>query len=457
MIGIVTMASGGRLKPGYYLVQSIPTYERPEYSALSVDNGSAFPFHTADSLFAALREHAVDGIESYPLWYDSVNIAVRQQIAARARLHGIDIWESDWQLLKNAQKGAFGRIRPELAASALDHDGTISPLVDEKERFFPDVLNPDCVSWLLDVHRKGSYGWYLSRMVGSINGYFLDETRLTNNTKASSTSRPPPWTLPVFSGALLAQWRDYCSARRLTNAAGEIMNAFPVPDRGMVAAGRGITQYVPGFARHELTGSTRFGDHPADSTIWKEWYAFLAQSFNKQWISPLVHLVDSLNRNTKAWRGICYFQLFPWAIDARDARMRDARLPRSPRWGAWARDFGVDLRMLTAVEGLDYFMCETYPPLDETLKEFVKAFKAIVDSGGKEFGLMLHRDDSWPLHQDEEARRWAFMDSMNPVLIGRYPLRLLLPSTATGLPWSSANHSEDREREFLRSLRRYRE
>jgi hypothetical protein len=113
--------------------------------------------------------------------------------------------------------------------------------------------------------------------------------------------------------------------------------------------------------------------------------------------------------------------------------------------------------MLTAVEGLDYFMCETYPPLDETLKEFVKAFKAIVDSGGKEFGLMLHRDDSWPLHQDEEARRWAFMDSMNPVLIGRYPLRLLLPSTATGLPWSSANHSEDREREFLRSLRRYRE
>ena len=122
-----------------------------------------------------------------------------------------------------------------------------------------------------------------------------------------------------------------------------------------------------------------------------------------------------------------YFGLHHWSLPYEQVRNREFTVPKQHRWGAWGRQRGIDLARLAAPPDIDIVVCETYPPVAGNLEGYVAEYARITREAKTTYGVMLHRDDKWPLKIDEEAERWALINKYRPTVVTRYPLTRMLP------------------------------
>lgn len=435
---------------GYYLVQSISTYHKKEYGALSNQSDRPGEPTDATAAFAALRNAGVDGVEYEALWFDPMNVALHKALADTARIYGIDVWESDWRLQAKIQGGAFGLVPAEFGAVALQNDGSLQVISDEKGRFHLDVLNPAGVQWLLDPERRGSYGAFLREIAGSVQGYFMNETKLAPLGGVVWGQRPSYQRLPVYSQTTLRRWREYCLTHDIRDSRGAIVSSFPVDKPELAKPGQSYVQFIDGYAgAMKLSQGTKIGDLTRDENVWNAWFEFLARAFTDTWISPLATLVDSLNAFSPRWRGVLYFQLINWALSFNDPLLSETAPAGADGRGLWARDHGVDLRLILSVPHIRYFVAESHPPTTPSTEHQLSVLKQITRQSQREFGVMLHRDDQWSLEEEEENRRWSVLSRLQPVIIARFPHSMLIPT-------AGKHHRPDMEEKFRLRLEAFR-
>jgi hypothetical protein len=138
-----------------------------------------------------------------------------------------------------------------------------------------------------------------------------------------------------------------------------------------------------------------------------------------------------------------------WSLPYEQVQDPGFTVPQINVWGAWGRQRGVDLTKLAQHPEMDAIVCETYPPLAANQEQFVAEFSRITHAAGKTFGVMLHRDDNWPLSLKEEPLRWALIEKYQPTIITRYPLQHMLPGDKL--------YSAEGEDFFVRGLAHYRQ
>lgn len=423
------------LPKGYVLAQTLSTYYTGQFGAISETE-------EAERIFTAIKGK-VDGIEYRTLFFDADSLTVHKEIARMAKNNGVDLWATSVYLLKTIGIKAFGDIKPEFQAYVMEADGSIVPAFIEGRPLF-DALNPDAVAWFLKEYRAK----YLEPFKGLLSGFFFNEDIIPYMSEWSNDKRYDYWRNATFSPAVLKEWRAYCAKNNVAFN-GKIVNKFPVHKPEMTAHGKGMTEYYPGYDIPEkIYSGQRFMDMPLAKGVWKRWYDFLSEQFINNWIGRIAETADEVNKDNPDWRGAVYFGLHHWSLPYEEITDGEFTVPDAHRWGAWGRQRGLDLLKLAQSPYMDIIVCETYPPIKANLEYFIKEYKRIVDSGGKKFGVMLHRDDTWKIDRQEETRRWEVIGKYKPVLIVRYPLSTMLPF--------GGYYDEDSEAYFLKKLTEYR-
>lgn len=428
-----------RLPRGYLLVQDVSTYNQSKFGAISTTE-------EARSLFGQIAGR-VDAVEFGSLFYDDHDLRAHEAVAREAALQGVYLWVSTFRMLRRVR--AFGAIRPEFQAQVMQADGRIVPARTLEEAGYPsetlfDVLNPEAMDWFAGAFRHK----YLERMKGLLTGLFFNEDCLTYIAKQPpNTVRYDYWRNPTFSPRVLALWRAYCRQREVTQD-GELVDKFPVHDPKMVANGAGRSQFVPGWnVPAEIEPGQRFVDLPRAEGVWRHWYDFTCDLFLKNWIGRIAAAANEVNRGEPGWKGTMYFGLHHWSLPYEEVQDPNFAVPRIYEWCAWGRQRGVDLAKLAGHPDIDAIICETFPPIAANLELFMAEFARITRAAGKTLGVMLHRDDEWPLKLDEEPRRWALIEKYQPTIITRFPLQHMLPGNEF--------YTAEGEALFTRGLARY--
>jgi hypothetical protein len=428
-----------RLPRAYLLVQDVSTYNQSKFGAFSTTE-------EARSLFGQIAGR-VDAVEFGSLFYDDHDLRAHEAVAREAALQGVDLWVSTFRMLRRVR--AFGAIRPEFQAQVMQADGRIVPARTLEEAGYPsetlfDVLNPEAMDWFAGAFRHK----YLERMKGLLTGLFFNEDCLTYIAKQPpNTVRYDYWRNPTFSPRVLALWRAYCRQREVTQD-GELVDKFPVHDPKMVANGAGRSQFVPGWnVPAEIEPGQRFVDLPRAEGVWRHWYDFTCDLFLKNWIGRIAAAANEVNRGEPGWKGTMYFGLHHWSLPYEEVQDPNFAVPRIHEWCAWGRQRGVDLAKLAGHPDIDAIICETFPPIAANLELFMAEFARITRAAGKTLGVMLHRDDEWPLKLDEEPRRWALIEKYRPTIITRVPLQHMLPGNEF--------YTAEGEALFARGLARY--
>ena len=427
------------LPRGYSLVQDVSTYNQSKFGAISTTE-------EARRLFGQIAGR-VDAVEFGSLFYDDHDLRAHEAVAREAALQRVDLWASTFQMLRRVR--AFGAIRPEFQAQVMQADGRIVPARTLEEAGYPsetlfDVLNPEAMDWFAGAFRHK----YLERMKGLLTGLFFNEDCLTYIAKQpSNTVRYDYWRNATFSPRVLDLWREYCRQREVTQD-GELVDKFPVHDQKMVANGAGRSQFVPGWnVPAEIEPGQRFVDLPRAEGVWRHWYDFTCDLFLKNWIGRLAAAANEVNRGEPGWKGTMYFGLHHWSLPYEEVQNPNFAVPQIHEWCAWGRQRGVDLAKLAGHPDIDAIICETFPPIAANLELFVAEFARITRAAGKTFGVMLHRDDEWPLKLDEEPRRWALIEKFQPAILARFPLQHMLPGNEF--------YTAEGEALFARGLARY--
>jgi len=402
--------------PGYFLVQDLATYNTSRFGALSTRAEAVERFTQVAG--------RLDALEFATLFYDDHDMRAHETIAQEARRRKIDLWNSTFRLTSKVR--AFGAVRPEFLAHAMEPDGRIVPAVggekDSRPQPLFDVLNPEAVEWFLDAYRRR----YFEPMKGLLSGLFINEDCLAYLGTPANDRRYDYWRTPVYSPRVLKLWQGYCQAHGVAHE-GRPVDKFPVHDPALVAAGGGQTDYFPGWnVPAKIQPGQRFVDLPRAEGVWRHWYDFLCEQFLHNWIGRLAALAQEINRGESIWRGTLYFGLHHWSLPYEAIRNPEFTVPKPHRWGAWGRQRGVDLPRLAAHPAIDIVVCETYPPVAANLEGFIAEYDRITRAAGKTYGVMLHRDDKWPLKVEEEAQRWALINKYRPTVITRYPLKRML-------------------------------
>jgi hypothetical protein len=231
---------------------------------------------------------------------------------------------------------------------------------------------------------------------------------------------------------------------------GKLVRHFPVHRPEMVAAGGGKSAFFPGYHVPEtVQPGQRYIELPRAEGVWGAWQDFLAEQFARNWIARLADAFHQGNAGNPRWRGALYFGLHTWSLPYEQVRNPEFRVPEVHRWGAWGLQRGCDLTRVARLPEIDVVVCETYPPLRGGLEGFVGEFARITREAGKQFGVMLHRDDDWPLgSRDSESDRWALLRKYQPDIIERYPLRWMIPGTT--------HYNADQEAIFFQEWQAYR-
>lgn len=420
---------------GYLLVQALPTFTRSVYGAVSTEE-------EADRILSALPRQ-VDGIELYTLFYDKESLLVHRKVAELTQTHGFDAWATTWNLVSRISIGAFGALPPAYHAKYMNERGEILTAVVDGVPLF-DVLNRDAVDWFLREYGQR----YLKPLKGVLSGLFLNEDTIPWLGNQKSGTRYDYWSSAVYSAAVLKAWRTYCVLNDVREN-GKVVTAFPVHRNSMVAQGNGATAYFTGYdVPQRIEPGQVLKKLPRARGVWHHWQTFLASHFLDTWIAQIAKLANELNSDNPNWFGVVYFGLHVWSLPYESIEEEGLTVPSRHRWGAWGLQRGIDLEKLGRLDGIRAVVCETYPPVEANLELFIKEYQRIVLAGGRQFGLMVHRDDSWKLDQDEEERRWELVRKFAPTMLVRHPLRNMMP-------WNSL-YSEAGEELFLRGLDRYR-
>ena len=427
------------LPRGYLIVQGAATYNVSRFGAISTPE-------EAEKLFSQI-EGRLDAVEYESLYFGDHDLRAHEAIARVGLAHRVDLWTSTFRLVGRIR--AFGpSIRPEFQAHVMEPDGRIVPAelgeAGQKPQPLFDVLNPDAMDWFLAEYKRK----YFDRMKGLLSGVFFNEDCLPYLAKWANHRRYDYWRNATFSPRVLGLWREYCREHNVAHE-GKLVDRFPVHDPRMVANGGGQTACYPGWNVPEtIEPEQRFVDLPRAQGVWRHWYDFTCGLFLKNWIGRIAEGANEVNRSERNWKGSLYFGLHQWSLPYEEIQDPEFRVPKTHRWGAWGRQRGVDLERLAAHPAMDVIVCETYPPIAANLQGFVAEYARITHKAGKAFGVMLHRDDNWPLKLDEEPRRWEVIEKYQPTVIARYPLGHMLPSDKL--------YSEEGERVFAQSLARYR-
>lgn len=427
-----------RLPRGYLIVQGVATYNVSRFGAISTAE-------EAKRLFSQL-EGRVDAVEYESLFYGEHDIRAHQMIAKVALRHRVELWSSTFRLLSRIR--SFGPIRPEFQAHVMEPDGRIVPAefspCGEKPQPVFDVLNPEAMDWFIGEYRHK----YFEPMKGLLTGLFFNEDCLTYLDKWHNDRRYNYWRNVTFSPRVLQLWQEYCREHDVVHE-GKVVDKFPVHDPGMVSNGGGRTAYYPGWDVPEaIQPEQRFVDLPRARGVWHHWYEFTCGQFLNNWIGRMASAANEVNLTVSGWKGVIYFGLHQWSLPYEQIQNSEFRVPKIHRWGAWGRQRGVDLEKLAAHPEVEGIVCETYPPIAANLEGFMGEYARITRTAGKTFGLMLHRDDNWPLNLDEETRRWALIEKYRPTVIARYPLSHMLPG--------DRYYSPEGERLFWEKLTHYR-
>jgi hypothetical protein len=418
---------------GYLIIQCVETYNISKFGAISTPE-------EAEKIFSNIKEGNI-GIEFYPIFYSKTDIDKHYQIAKVSKKYKIDLWASSFKLIERIR--AFGEIKPEHQAYVMNEDGEIIPAMVEGKPLF-DVLNEDAVTWFLKEYREK----YLEKMKGLINGYFFNEDLLRHIGKFSNDRRPDYRNNPTYSLFVLNKWREYCRKHNIVFN-GEVVSKFPVHDPKMVAKGNGLTKYYPGYEVPEkVIPGQKFTEMLKSEGVWKHWFDFICELFINNWIGRIAKEVSDINKNNPIWYGIVYFGLHTWSLPYEEIESDDFTVPAKHRWGAWGRQLGLDLKMLSCQPNIDFIVCETYPPISANLEYFIREYKRIVEANGKMFGLMLHRDDKWKIDLAEEEKRWDLINKYKPIILVRYPLKHTFN-------WND-NYFEEGENYFYQKLDEYR-
>ena len=422
------------LPRGYLLVQDVSTYNQSKFGAISTAE-------EARLLFGQIAGR-VDAVEFGSLFYSDPDLRAHEAVAREATLQRVDLWASTFRMLKRIR--AFGPIRPEFQAHVMEADGRIGPAQTPEEAgpLF-DVLNPEAMDWFAGEFKAK----YLERMKGLLTGLFFNEDCLTYFAKAQNAIRFDYWRNATFSPRVLALWQEYCRQHEVAQE-GELVDKFPVHDQKMVANGGGRSQFIPGWnVPAEIEPGQRFVDLPRATGVWRHWYEFTCDLFLKNWIGRLAAAANEVNRGEPGWKGTVYFGLLHWCLPYEEVQNPNFAVPEKHGWGAWGRQRGVDLTKLAGHPEINAIVCETFPPLAANLEQFVAEYARITRAAGKTFGVMLHRDDHWPLKLDEEPGRWALIEKYRPTILARYPLQHMLPGNEF--------YSAEGEALFARGLAHY--
>ena len=422
------------LPRGYLLVQDVSTYNQSKFGAISTAE-------EARLLFGQIAGR-VDAVEFGCLFYGDHDLRAHEAVAREATSQSVDLWASTFRMLNRVR--AFGPIRPEFQAHVMEADGRIGP-AQAPEGAGPlfDVLNPEAMDWFAGEFKAK----YLERMKGLLTGLFFNEDCLVYLGKWGNSIRYDYWRNATFSPRVLALWREYCRQHEVTQD-GELVDKFPVHDQTMVANGGGRSQFIPGWnVPAEIEPGQRFVDLPRATGVWRHWYEFTCDLFLKNWIGRLAGAANDVNRGEPGWKGTIYFGLLHWCLPYEEVQNPNFAVPGKHKWGAWGRQRGVDLTKLAGHPEINAIICETFPPLAANLEQFVAEYARITRAAGKTFGVMLHRDDNWPLKLDEEPGRWALIEKYRPTILARFPLQHMLPGNEF--------YSAEGEALFARGLAHY--
>jgi hypothetical protein len=407
-----------RLPRGYLLVQELPTYTESRFGCISTAA-------EAEEILAKL-DGRLDALEFSSAFFKPLDMRAHEAVARVGVAHKIDLWMSTFRMPFKIR--SFGEIRPEFQAHVMEPNGSIVPAEkamtpESKPTPLLDVLNPEAMDWFLDEFRKG----YLEPMKGLLTGVFFGEDCLPYVGEAVNNRRFDYWRNATFSPRVLKLWKEYCRDNNVIYG-GQLVDKFPVHDPQMVANGGGATMLVPGWnVPASIEAGQRFVEMPKVGGVWKHWTDFTCGLFLKNWIGRLAQLANEVNRAETLWKGVIYFGLHYWSLPYEQIANPHFTVPKTHLWGAWGRQRGVDLEQLAAHPEIDCVICETFPPIEANLSDFVAEYARITREAGKTFGVMLHRDDKRPLKLDEENRRWDLIARVKPTIISRYPMPHMLP------------------------------
>jgi hypothetical protein len=425
------------LPKGYLILVSLETYGESKFGAIS-------KLEEAEYVFSSIsKRYKKVGIAFLTLFYSDKDLETHVEIAKIAKKYGIDLWISSYKLVERVR--AFGTIKPEYQAYVMQKDGKIVPAYYNGYPLF-DVLNEDGVTWFLNQYRNK----YLQKLKGLVNGYFFDEDVLIylNTSRKDNNLRYDYWNNPTYSGAVLKKWQEYTIKNNIKYN-GKIVDKFPVHDPKMASNGNGLTEYFPGYnVPDKIKPGQKFVDLPKPEGVWKHWFDFLSELYINNWINKIAKLANEVNSDDPNWYGTIYLGFMSWTLPYEKILDKNFTVPEINKWGAWGRQRGIDLEILSKSPNIDYIVCETYPPIKANIEYFIREFKRIVNNDSK-FGLMLHRDDNRKIDLDEEEKRWELIKKYKPHLVVRYPLKSVLKN--------NKYYCEECEESFLKYLEEYRE
>ena len=430
--------AGQAIPKGYLLVQDVATYHTSRYGAISTAA-------EAEKIFSALTGK-LDGVELGTLFYDKQDLKAHRLVAETASKYRIHCWATSFKLLERLRLP----VPLEYQAWVMEPGGRIKPAVYPGDRASPagrailDLLNPQATGWFIGKYQE----IYLYPFKGLLSGLFLNEDVISYVGEWSNDHRYDYWNNATYSPSVLEQWRNYCKANGVLYR-GKVVDKFPVHRPEMVSQGSGMTAFYPGYDLPEkIYPGQRFTELPRPQGVWQHWYNFLGKIFIQNWLTKLAAAANQVNAGNPEWLGVVYFNIFPWSLPYEEIENPELRVPGRHRWGAWGKQRGIDLAYLSRQPEITAIICETYPPVADNLDLFVGEFQRIVRRGNKIFGLMLHRDDRWPLESAEEKARWQLLEKYQPTIIARIPLKHMLH-------WDQYFRREEEDR-FNKKWREYR-
>jgi hypothetical protein len=434
LIAQPVVVEGAALAKGYLLVQDVATYNQTKFGAISTDG-------EAEKIFSRISGE-VNGVEFATLFYDKKDLEVHRRVGGIAKQYQIDLWATTWRLVSHRAR-AFGLIEPEYQACVMGPDGKITPATYEG-RILLDVLNPVATDWLVKEYTEK----YLIPFKGMLKGLFFNEDAIPYLNKWANDRRYDYWNNASYSKAVFNQWKQYCLEHKVFYQ-GRLVDKFPVHRPEMVAQGGGMTAYFTGYNIPEkIYPGERFIDLPRASGVWKHWYEFLGQIFLKNWVGKLAKAANRVNADNPEWLGVIYFNMFNWMLSYESIKNPLINVPVIKRWGVWGRQRGIDLAAIAANPEIKGIICETYPPIAGDLGNFVAEVGRLVKEKNKVFGVMLHRDDRWPLDSVEQKERWQLIEKLQPIILARFPMKSMLP-------WGPY-YRQEAEEAFQKSLVEYR-
>jgi len=448
------------LKPGYFLGQEASSC--PTNVLFRRLNPYLKPFLTVEGARRYFDQIAgrVDGLDFVPYWYEPADAEMCRAIAQAGRDAGIDMWAGvRW----HKQFRDLPIVPADCAGWTMDASGRIAPAVWEQRNQSFDYLNPKAVDWLLDALEER----FWSHVKGVVNGFFFPEVRIVCSVPYGREAFQP-WTLHAYSPYVLDEWRRWC-AEHDVRWEGSVVDRFPVPRPGMVAAEPDKTMHVPNNVPAAAPAFTRFADIPHGTAVWLAWEDFLCEMLHANFIHRVAERVNRYHADEPDWRGVCFFNNDCTMLDYRNYRTDTARTGHALGHYPQGRRMGVDIRRLLDDPEITCFISETIEPVNDYYWYEENALShgmELARRHGRErdYGFMVHYCDLWGQTGDvltpgagimddlQEDLRWEMIHQYRPPVFSFYSIPAVLVKEGAWYRQEAAERFWSRVQEYKRTF-----